>query len=70
MSNVYQYQKKLVVAFLNSRAIFLPSYVAYLFPSEPILQIHRPHKPTNAMEQDAYMLASCVGKKYFVQNGK
>ena len=57
----------LMVIFLNSRAVFLPSYVAYLFPSEPILQIHRPHKPTNVMEQDAYMLASYIEKTYLYQ---
>ena len=46
--------------FKNPRDIFLPSYVAYLFPSEHILQSHRRRKPTNAMEQDAYMLASYI----------
>ena len=53
--------------FKNPRDIFLPSYVAYLFPSEPILQIHRLRKPTNVMEQDAYMLASYIEKNIVYQ---
>ena len=53
--------------FLNSRAVFLPSYVAYLFPSEPILQIHRPRKPTDVREQDAYTLASYIEKNILYQ---